>query len=165
MAQKPEKDLLFPPREITRALEIRCSFMNLGLAPGIEEVFTRGVLEQHLPWCKEEVFLGCLRPSSVYLMTEWDLPLSYYWLGFVRQFMQHELSWLLSSEELRSGLLLLLEWNVAFFAEWWYFYYLSSAACVSWKDLWQHAQNAVLFITSVIFFSMNVLQLRLPLQH
>lgn len=49
--RKSDKDLLFPPSAVSRALEItRCLFMNLGLAVGTEEVLTRDVLEEHLCW-------------------------------------------------------------------------------------------------------------------
>lgn len=49
--RKSDKDLLFPPTAISRALEItRCLFMNLDLAAGIEKVLTRGVLEEHFCW-------------------------------------------------------------------------------------------------------------------
>lgn len=49
--RKSDKDLLFPPTALPRALEIaRGLFMSLDLAAGIEKVRTRDVLEEHLCW-------------------------------------------------------------------------------------------------------------------
>lgn len=72
------KDLLFPPSDISGALEItRCLFVNLDLALGIEEVLTRDILEENLSWWKGEVFLVVKDPSSVYQVAGQDLALSY----------------------------------------------------------------------------------------
>lgn len=76
---------------MSEALEITtCLFMNLDLAPGIEEVLTRDVLEEHLSWWKGEIFLVVKDSSSLYQMAGQGLSLSYSqwlgpWLDFVRQ--------------------------------------------------------------------------------
>lgn len=63
---------------------------ELDLAPEIEEVLTRDVLEELLSWWKGKVFLVVKDPSSVYQMAGQDLSHSYLqwlgpWLDFVRQ--------------------------------------------------------------------------------